>query len=199
MASASSCVCTPPEALTPLKEQADELVSNFQPSSATNCALALSVLVKADQIFGNPKYGQKARDIRTKIIKCALSRYPVTANLQPYQGSNSLADAYDMALMANALCDYARANKDKAAVEAAKLRFRPIVMTSLAFILGCVPLAISSGAGAASRHAIGTAVVFGMLAATLIAPLFVPLFFSLLSGWKKPQAAQPAETQKENL
>ena len=87
----------------------------------------------------------------------------------------------------------------KAAVEAAKLRFRPIVMTSLAFILGCVPLAISSGAGAASRHAIGTAVVFGMLAATLIAPLFVPLFFTLLSGRKKTPAAQPENTQKENL
>lgn len=116
---ADASFAVPTEALTPLKEQADELVSNFQPSSASNCALALSVLVKADQIFGNPKYGQKAKDIRTKIIKCALSRYPVTANLQPYQGSNSLADAYDMALMANALCDYARANKDKAAVEAA--------------------------------------------------------------------------------
>lgn len=87
----------------------------------------------------------------------------------------------------------------QAALEAAKLRFRPIVMTSLAFILGCVPLAISSGAGAASRHAIGTAVVFGMLAATLIAPLFVPLFFSLLSGWKKPQPSAAEETQKENL
>lgn len=70
----------------------------------------------------------------------------------------------------------------KAAVQAAQLRFRPIIMTSLAFILGCVPLAISSGAGAASRHAIGTAVVFGMLAATLIAPLFIPLFFMLLGG-----------------
>lgn len=70
----------------------------------------------------------------------------------------------------------------KAAVHAAELRFRPIVMTSLAFILGCVPLAISSGAGAASRHSIGTAVVFGMLSATVIAPLFIPMFFYLLGG-----------------
>ena len=62
-------------------------------------------------------------------------------------------------------------------MHAARLRFRPIVMTSLAFILGCVPLAISSGAGANSRHAIGTAVVGGMLAATCIATLFVPFFF----------------------
>ena len=66
---------------------------------------------------------------------------------------------------------------DVAAMHAARLRFRPIVMTSLAFILGCVPLAISSGAGANSRHAIGTAVVGGMLAATCIATLFVPFFF----------------------
>lgn len=75
----------------------------------------------------------------------------------------------------------------QAALEAAKLRFRPIVMTSLAFILGCVPLAISTGAGAASRHAIGTAVVFGMLVATGVAPLFVPWFFSLLAGKNKEQ------------
>ena len=85
----------------------------------------------------------------------------------------------------------------QAAVQAAKLRFRPIVMTSLAFILGCVPLAISSGAGAASRHAIGTAVVFGMLAATLIAPLFIPLFFCLLSGWKKKQSAEAEKIEKK--
>ena len=64
-----------------------------------------------------------------------------------------------------------------AAEEAVRLRFRPIIMTSLAFILGCVPLAISSGAGANSRHAIGTSVIGGMIVATLIAPLFVPFFF----------------------
>ncbi|WP_428074574.1 efflux RND transporter permease subunit [Candidatus Avelusimicrobium luingense] len=76
--------------------------------------------------------------------------------------------------------------KANAAVEAAKLRFRPIVMTSLAFILGCVPLMISSGAGAASRHSIGTAVVFGMLVATGVAPLFIPLFFCWFSGKDTP-------------
>jgi HAE1 family hydrophobic/amphiphilic exporter-1/multidrug efflux pump len=65
----------------------------------------------------------------------------------------------------------------EAAVEAARLRFRPIVMTSLAFILGVLPLAISTGAGAASRHSIGTGVIGGMLAATFIAVLFIPLFF----------------------
>ena len=65
----------------------------------------------------------------------------------------------------------------EAAMEAARLRFRPIVMTSLAFILGVVPLAVSTGAGAASRHSIGTGVIGGMLAATFIAVLFIPLFF----------------------
>jgi HAE1 family hydrophobic/amphiphilic exporter-1/multidrug efflux pump len=64
-----------------------------------------------------------------------------------------------------------------AAVEAARLRFRPIVMTSLAFILGVLPLAVSTGAGAGSRHSIGTGVIGGMLAATFIAVLFVPSFF----------------------
>ena len=66
---------------------------------------------------------------------------------------------------------------DVAAMHASRLRFRPIVMTSLAFILGVVPLALSTGAGANSRHAIGTAVIGGMLAATCIATLFVPFFF----------------------
>lgn len=65
-----------------------------------------------------------------------------------------------------------------AAIEAAKLRFRPIVMTSLAFTIGVLPLAISTGAGSASRHAIGTGVIGGMLAATFIATLFIPLFYT---------------------
>jgi multidrug efflux pump len=65
----------------------------------------------------------------------------------------------------------------QAAVDAARLRFRPIVMTSLAFVLGVAPLAISTGAGAESRHSIGTGVIGGMLAATFIAVLFIPLFY----------------------
>ncbi|MCR5814702.1 MAG: multidrug efflux RND transporter permease subunit [Desulfovibrio sp.] len=68
----------------------------------------------------------------------------------------------------------------EAAVNAARLRFRPIIMTSLAFILGCLPLALSQGAGAGSRHAIGTAVVGGMIAATLLSPLLVPFFYRLV-------------------
>ena len=69
-----------------------------------------------------------------------------------------------------------------AAVEGARLRFRPIVMTSLAFILGVTPLAISGGAGAASRHSIATGVIGGMLAATFIATFFVPLFFRWIAS-----------------
>ncbi len=79
----------------------------------------------------------------------------------------------------------------EAALEAARLRFRPILMTSLAFILGCVPLAISSGAGAASRHSIGTGVIGGMVGATVLAIFFVPVFYLLLSGGRKPTTAVP--------
>jgi hydrophobe/amphiphile efflux-1 (HAE1) family protein len=67
-----------------------------------------------------------------------------------------------------------------AALEAARLRFRPIVMTSLAFILGVVPLAFSHGAGAGARVSVGTGVMGGMLAATFLAIFFVPWFFRVL-------------------
>ncbi|MEZ5535971.1 MAG: multidrug efflux RND transporter permease subunit [Thiolinea sp.] len=67
-----------------------------------------------------------------------------------------------------------------AAMEAARLRFRPIIMTSLAFILGVLPLALSSGAGAGARRSVGTGVTGGMLAATFLAIFFVPFFFKLL-------------------
>ena len=70
----------------------------------------------------------------------------------------------------------------EAALSAARLRFRPIVMTSLAFILGVVPLARSTGAGSASRHAIGTGVIGGMIAATCVATFFIPMFYRLFSG-----------------
>ena len=68
-----------------------------------------------------------------------------------------------------------------AAIQAAHLRFRPIIMTSLAFILGCLPLAISSGAGHASRNSLGTGVVGGMIGATALAPLFIPLMYVLIT------------------
>ncbi|MCF0247938.1 MAG: efflux RND transporter permease subunit, partial [Synergistes sp.] len=68
----------------------------------------------------------------------------------------------------------------EAAIDAAHLRFRPIVMTSLAFILGVLPLAVSTGAGAASRHSIGTGIIGGMTASTAIGVFFVPCFFVLV-------------------
>jgi multidrug efflux pump len=69
-----------------------------------------------------------------------------------------------------------------AAIQAARQRLRPIVMTSLAFILGVIPLAISHGAGSGSQHAIGTGVIGGMLTATLLAIFWVPLFYVIVSS-----------------
>ncbi len=81
-----------------------------------------------------------------------------------------------------------------AALEAARLRLRPIVMTSLAFIFGVVPLAISTGAGAQSRIAIGTAVVGGMLTATVLAIFYVPLAFVLVRKlFKGKSDSEPAD------
>jgi hydrophobe/amphiphile efflux-1 (HAE1) family protein len=73
----------------------------------------------------------------------------------------------------------------EAALEAARLRFRPIVMTSLAFVLGVLPLVLAGGAGAGARQSMGTGVFGGMLAATFIATLFVPLFYVLLTRERK--------------
>ncbi|MCO6429070.1 multidrug efflux RND transporter permease subunit [Nitrosomonas communis] len=86
---------------------------------------------------------------------------------------------------------------EKAALEAARLRFRPIIMTSMAFILGVFPLVIASGAGAASRHSIGTGVFGGMLAATFLAIFFVPLFFVLIGKLKRPPEQPVAEIAPE--
>jgi len=72
-----------------------------------------------------------------------------------------------------------------AAVEAARLRLRPIVMTSFAFILGCVPLAIATGASSNSRHSIGTGVIGGSLIATCVAVFFIPMFYWRLSTWSE--------------
>ena len=77
-----------------------------------------------------------------------------------------------------------------AAIEAARTRFRPVLMTSFAFILGVFPLAIASGSGAAGRQALGTAVCGGMLAATVLGVLFIPVFYVLIESfneWVKPK------------
>jgi hydrophobe/amphiphile efflux-1 (HAE1) family protein len=85
----------------------------------------------------------------------------------------------------------------EAAVAGARLRFRPIVMTSAAFILGVVPLAASTGAGAGARQSIGTGVIGGMLAATFIAVLFVPLFYVLLAGRRTRAGREEVEGRDE--
>jgi multidrug efflux pump subunit AcrB len=78
----------------------------------------------------------------------------------------------------------------EAALEAARLRFRPIIMTSLAFVLGVMPLMFSAGAGAGARRSMGTGVVGGMLAATFVATVFIPLFFALVARRAKRRAAE---------
>jgi multidrug efflux pump subunit AcrB len=84
-----------------------------------------------------------------------------------------------------------------AALEAARLRFRPIIMTSMAFILGVLPLAISSGAGAGARRSVGTGVMGGMLAATFLAIFFVPMFYKLITSRKLRETRSTAEIQAE--
>ena len=85
----------------------------------------------------------------------------------------------------------------EAALEAARARFRPILMTSFAFILGVVPLVLATGAGASSRKSIGIAVFSGMLASTCLAVLFVPSFFVIVrrfEEWRAGRKGQAAPT-----
>jgi multidrug efflux pump len=81
-----------------------------------------------------------------------------------------------------------------AAIEACRMRLRPIIMTSLAFVLGVVPLAISTGAGSGSQHAIGTGVIGGMLTATILAIFWVPLFFVTVSSIGQRKNADQDDT-----
>jgi len=91
----------------------------------------------------------------------------------------------------------------EAARQAARLRFRPILMTSFAFILGSLPLVVASGAGAASRHSIGTTVVGGMLAVTVLGVLLVPAFYvsveRLAEGRRRPDSAGPPESPNRDV
>jgi multidrug efflux pump len=90
-----------------------------------------------------------------------------------------------------------------AALEAARERLRPILMTSFAFILGVLPLAVATGAGAASRHDIGTGVFAGMLVATTVGIFFIPLFFEVIrrlaerSGRHEPAPVAAAQAAQE--
>jgi HAE1 family hydrophobic/amphiphilic exporter-1/multidrug efflux pump len=85
---------------------------------------------------------------------------------------------------------------EDAALEGAKLRLRPIVMTSLAFILGVVPLVLSSGAGAASRQSLGTAVCFGMTAATIIGVFFIPWLYVVVQGLAEKISGPPKKEEE---
>src|SRR5437660_1450921 len=84
-----------------------------------------------------------------------------------------------------------------AALEAARLRFRPILMTSLAFIFGVLPLAISAGAGAGARRSVGTGVMGGMMAATFLAIFFVPMFFKFITDRKLSERSTASELRSE--
>jgi multidrug efflux pump len=104
------------------------------------------------------------------------------------------------------IVEFAKDSHDKegmsardAALHAARLRLRPILMTSFAFILGVVPLYLATGASAASRRSLGTAVFGGMLAATLLAVLFVPVQYYVIESvveWRKKRRPTPTETRE---
>jgi HAE1 family hydrophobic/amphiphilic exporter-1 len=96
------------------------------------------------------------------------------------------------------IVEFARERRERgatvaeAALEAARLRFRPILMTSFAFILGVYPLVFADGAGAASRRALGTAVFGGMITSTLLAVLFVPVFYVVCEGVRERRERRSA-------
>ncbi len=99
------------------------------------------------------------------------------------------------------IVEFAKLNREngmpifEAALEAARLRLRPILMTSFAFILGVVPLMIASGAGAASKQSVGTAVFGGMIAATVLTTLAVPAFYVLIQGIAERFGGKPSTTE----
>src|SRR5207244_664283 len=88
----------------------------------------------------------------------------------------------------------------EAAMEAARLRLRPILMTAFAFILGVVPLMLATGAGAASRQSIGTTVFGGMLTATILTLAFVPVFYAIIEQWRERRVpVEPAPAHDDGL
>ena len=103
-----------------------------------------------------------------------------------------LAAKNSILIVAFAKADYEKGKPlVQSALDAARLRFRPLMMTSLAFILGCVPLWMASGAGAVSRQVMGTAVIGGMVVETFLGRFLIPAIFTVvekLSGAKVPAA-----------
>jgi multidrug efflux pump subunit AcrB len=91
------------------------------------------------------------------------------------------------------------ASVEDAAVRAARTRLRPILMTSLAFILGVVPLAIATGAGAEMRQSLGTAVFFGMLGVTVFGLLFTPTFYTVVQSLSRRLPRAPAAALRAAL
>jgi HAE1 family hydrophobic/amphiphilic exporter-1 len=100
------------------------------------------------------------------------------------------------------IVEFAKRRRDEgedivtAAAQAARLRLRPILMTAFAFILGVVPLMNATGAGAASRQSLGTTVFGGMLAATVLTLIFVPVFYAVLETWRESLSAPTRGAQK---
>ncbi len=82
----------------------------------------------------------------------------------------------------------------EAATNAARARFRPILMTSIAFILGVLPLVIASGAGANARRSLGISVFTGMISSTCLAVVLVPAFFIVLQAWDEKRKATSGDT-----
>ena len=85
------------------------------------------------------------------------------------------------------------------AMEAGRLRLRPILMTAFAFILGVLPLMVAHGAGAASRQSIGTTVFGGMLAATVLSLICVPVFYALIESWRERGAEKEHQPARDPI
>ena len=87
----------------------------------------------------------------------------------------------------------------EAAIEAAHLRLRPILMTSMAFVLGVFPLAVATGPGSASRNAIGTGVIGGMLSATFVATFLIPMFFVVIGKYMSRLSPRHQDVEPEGF
>ena len=83
----------------------------------------------------------------------------------------------------------------EAAVEAARIRLRPILMTSFAFILGVVPLMLAHGAGQEGRHSVGTTVFGGMIMSTVLNLFFIPVLYLIIEGWREHGKKQPVTSE----